>query len=146
MVKKDLRWKNQNNQSFYALWFKSRPILVTELLYIRVLYSNCRVSVTPTFPPDQMTEMYTWAGNTRNITCHVLADPSPEILWLHFRQRLDNNATYRIYRMSDEYSNLQVNSCTEDISTVLLLCLNKSCASDVRRNVYLCNPAVCWQI
>jgi len=63
--------------------------------------------VKPRFPADHITEIYTWAGKTRNITCHIIAEPLPVIEWLHLGQALVNNETYRIYIMSKD-TNLQV--------------------------------------
>ena len=79
--------------------------------------------VKPRFPRDHITEIYTWAGKTRNITCHIFAQPLPAIEWLHLGQALVNNETYRIYVMSAD-TNLQVNyaSC----SVIQLLYLNES--------------------
>ena len=65
-------------------------------------------TVRPRFPSSHITEIYTWAGKTRNITCHILAEPLPVIEWLHHGQALVNNETYRIYIMSKD-TNLQVN-------------------------------------
>jgi len=63
--------------------------------------------VAPRFPPDHITEVYVWAGKTRNITCHIHAEPMPVIQWMHFDRALVNNETYRIYIMSKD-TNLQV--------------------------------------
>jgi neurocan core protein len=65
------------------------------------------VNFGPRFPPDHITEVFTWAGKTRNITCHILAEPLPVIEWLHNGFSLVNNETYRIYIMSKD-TNLQV--------------------------------------
>ena len=64
--------------------------------------------VAPRFPPDHITEVYIWAGKSRNITCHILAEPLPVIEWWHNGRGLVNNETYRIYVMSKD-TNLQVN-------------------------------------
>jgi len=71
---------------------------------------NCAAllfAVKPRFPRDHITEVYIWAGKTRNITCHIHAEPLPAIEWLHHGRALVNNETYRIYKMSKD-SNLQV--------------------------------------
>ena len=63
--------------------------------------------VRPRFPPDHITEVYIWAGKTRNITCHIIAEPRPNMDWLHLGRALVDNETYHIYRMSKD-TNLQV--------------------------------------
>jgi len=66
-------------------------------------------AVRPRFAPDHIKEVYIWAGKSRNITCHILAEPIPVIEWRHNGQSLVNNETYRIYVMSKD-TNLQVAS------------------------------------
>ena len=65
--------------------------------------------VGPRFPRDHITEIYIWAGKTRNITCHILAEPLPVIEWKHHERALVNNETYRIYIMSKD-TNLQAST------------------------------------
>lgn len=65
------------------------------------------LAVKPRFPPDHITEVYIWAGKTRNITCHIYAEPLPAIEWVHNGRALDDNETYHIYVMSTD-TNLQV--------------------------------------
>jgi len=65
------------------------------------------VLVRPRFPPGQTTLVYNWAGKTRNLTCHVKAEPLPNIEWLRYGRVLKDNETFRTYVMSKD-SNLQV--------------------------------------
>lgn len=67
------------------------------------------VSVKPRFAPDNIKSVYVWPGKTRNITCHVIAEPMPSIEWYRFQYPLRNNETFRIYNMG-KFSNLQVKS------------------------------------
>jgi len=66
-------------------------------------------AVRPRFAADHITEVYIWAGKSRNITCHIQAEPLPAIEWLHNGQALVHNETYHIYIMSKD-TNLQVDS------------------------------------
>jgi len=76
---------------------------VFEILIFKLL---C-MSVRPRFPPDQTSLVYNWAGKTRNLTCHVKAEPLPNIEWLRYGRVLRDNETFRTYVMARD-SNLQV--------------------------------------
>ena len=78
---------------------------------------NFAVAVKPRFPPDHITEVFIWAGKTRNITCHIRAEPLPAIEWLHHGRALVNNETYRIYVMSKD-TNLQVILCLYTLTKI----------------------------
>lgn len=65
------------------------------------------LSVSPRFRNDTPTYVYNWAGKSRNLTCHVLAEPMPLIEWVRYDRVIQNNETYRTYVMSKD-SNLQV--------------------------------------
>lgn len=65
------------------------------------------VNYSPRFHPDNPTEVYVWAGKSRNMTCQVLAQPLPVIQWVKWGRILENNETYRIFLMGKN-SNLQV--------------------------------------
>jgi len=81
------------------------------VLNLTTVYRNGQILllcvVGPRFPTNHINETYIWAGKTRNITCHILAEPLPVIEWLHNGQQLVDNQTYRIYIMSKD-TNLQV--------------------------------------
>ena len=63
--------------------------------------------VKPRFASDQISYIYLWPGKTRNITCRILAVPLPDMEWYRFKYPLQNNETFRIYRMGTN-TNLQV--------------------------------------
>ena len=65
------------------------------------------IAVRPRFPPNQTTLVYNWAGKTRNLTCHVKAEPNPTLEWLRFGRVLRDNETFRTYVMAKD-TNLQV--------------------------------------
>lgn len=81
-------------------------------------------AVRPRFPPDHITEVYIWAGKTRNITCHILAEPLPVIEWIHLGRSLVNNETYRMYIMSKD-TNLQVN--VHIVACMVIITLFRGC-------------------
>lgn len=77
------------------------------------LNSTITVHYRPRFAEDHETEVYSWAGKTRNMTCHSIAEPEPLIEWRLFGRVLQNNETFRIFPMGRN-SALQVTVREED--------------------------------
>jgi len=52
-------------------------------------------------------EAYTWAGQTRNVSCMAQSEPAPSFEWQRNRQRIRPNDTFQIFS-SGRTSRLQV--------------------------------------
>lgn len=61
------------------------------------LNGTITVHYRPRFAEDHETEVYSWAGKTRNITCRSIAEPAPSFKWLQYSEMLPNNETFKIY-------------------------------------------------
>jgi len=71
------------------------------------------VHFAPSFADHHITEVYSWAGKTKNITCTALGEPEPVIEWYRYGRRLETNETYTVYQMGRNGA-LQVKIRDED--------------------------------
>ena len=58
----------------------------------------------PVLAAGQSDVAYSWMGQTRNISCHVLAEPSPDFEWRHNKEVLSNNEVYEIFNTTTSSS------------------------------------------
>ena len=61
----------------------------------------------PRFLPDQMSRVYTWAGQQSVINCYVDAEPTSVVDWFIKGIKLENNETFHIVS-SGSNSSLEV--------------------------------------
>lgn len=78
------------------------------------------VEYKPRFPEDQPTELYIWAGKTKNITCLVSSVPPPSISWYRGEKVVgaDDDA-FDVFDLHDSVSVLQISATDENLDSLM---------------------------